>query len=102
MKRPSDLKADIEKIKKLKALQQKATDKLDKITDKAAGTKPKKKAASVKKTTAQAVHKKPTAKKASDRGSTPKRKAKSSDRRSAAKKRSFWQKLFGGDAGMRS
>jgi hypothetical protein len=71
MKRPSDLKADIEKIKKLKALQQKALDKLDKISEKAAGTK------STKKTARKYKAKTP-------------------------RKKSFWQRLFGGDAGMRS
>jgi hypothetical protein len=43
MRRSSDIKSDIEKIKKLKALQLKATDKLNRITAKAAGKLPKKK-----------------------------------------------------------
>jgi hypothetical protein len=69
MKRSSDLKADIEKIQKLKALQQKATDKLNKITKDAAVKPPKKKKTAVKK-----------------RAKAP------------AKKASFWKKLFGNDS----
>ena len=42
MRRNSSIKSDIAKIKKLKALQAKATDKLNKITEKAA-SKPRKK-----------------------------------------------------------
>ena len=42
MRKGQDIKDDIEKIKKLKALQIKATDKLNKITEGAAG-KPHKK-----------------------------------------------------------
>jgi peptidoglycan hydrolase CwlO-like protein len=81
MKRPSDLKADIAKIKKLKALQQKATDKLDKITaDAKAG---KKKSAPAKRSAAKT---RPAAKKKP----APRKKNKS-----AAKKSSFWSKLFG-------
>ncbi len=49
MKRPSDLKADIEKIKQLKALQQKATDKLGKIADGSAAKPPRKKNPALKK-----------------------------------------------------
>lgn len=89
MKRPSDLKADIEKIKKLKALQQKATDKLDKIADDSAAKVSKKKAAVPKKS---AVKMKPAIK----AKPAPKRKAKS-----PAKKKSLWQKLFGGKKGRR-
>jgi hypothetical protein len=43
MRKSSDIKADIEKIRKLKALQIKATDKLNKITEHAAAKPPKKK-----------------------------------------------------------
>jgi hypothetical protein len=43
MRRSSSLKSDIEKIKKLKALQEKATGKLNKIGEDAAGKIPKKK-----------------------------------------------------------
>ena len=43
MRKGSDIKDDIEKIKKLKALQIKATDKLNKIAEDAAGKPPKKK-----------------------------------------------------------
>jgi hypothetical protein len=43
MRRSSDIKSDIEKIKKLKALQEKATDKLNRITAKASAKPPKKK-----------------------------------------------------------
>jgi hypothetical protein len=45
MRRSSSIKGDIEKIKKLKALQAKATDKLKKIAEKAAVKPPKKKKA---------------------------------------------------------
>jgi hypothetical protein len=43
MRRSSSLKADIEKIKKLQALQEKATDKLNRIGEKASGKPPGKK-----------------------------------------------------------
>jgi hypothetical protein len=43
MRKGSDIKGDIEKIKKLKDLQRKATDKLNKIAENAAGKSPKKK-----------------------------------------------------------
>jgi len=68
MRRSSSLKADIEKIKKLKALQEKATDKLNRIGEKASGKAPQ------KKKTVPAV----------------KNKAKA-----PVKKESFWQKLAG-------
>jgi hypothetical protein len=68
MRRSSGIKSDIEKIKKLRALQEKATDKLNKISEKAASKARKKK-------TAKAAGK-------------PKEKA-------AVKKSSFWQKLVG-------
>jgi hypothetical protein len=45
MRRSSDIKSDIDKIKKLKALQLKATDKLNRITAKAAAKLPQKKKA---------------------------------------------------------
>jgi hypothetical protein len=46
MRRSSGIKSDIEKIKKLRALQEKATEKLNKITEKsAAKTRKKKRAA---------------------------------------------------------
>lgn len=51
MRRSSGIKSDIAKIKKLQALQEKATDKLNKITAKAAGK-------TLKKKTAKAVVKK--------------------------------------------
>ena len=75
MTRQTDLKEAIEKLKKLKALQAKATDKLNRIADDAAGKPRRKKAAPARKTAAE----KPRVKKA----------------RSPAKKPSFWQKLFG-------
>jgi hypothetical protein len=68
MRRSSDLKSDIEKIKKLKALQLKATDKLNKIGEKASGKLLKKKKV------------KPAVK---NKAKTP------------VKKGSFWQKLTG-------
>jgi hypothetical protein len=43
MRRPSDIKDAIEKLRKLKALQIKATDKLNKIGEHAAARAPKKK-----------------------------------------------------------
>jgi hypothetical protein len=90
MKRASELKADIEKIKKLKALQQKATDKLGKIAGDSAVKPVKKK---------KAAPKKPVVKKKAK--AAPKKKTKA-----PVKKQSFWQKLFGGkgggEGGMRS
>jgi hypothetical protein len=68
MSRSSSLKADIEKIKRLKALQEKATDKLNMIGEKASGKAPKKKPAKA----------------------AVKKKAKA-----PVKKESFWQKLAG-------
>jgi hypothetical protein len=79
MRRNSDLKADIEKIKKLKALQAKATDKLNRITDAAAGKPPKKKAAPAKKSAVKSQAK-------------PVRKKKA---KAPVKKGSLWKKLFG-------
>jgi len=59
MRRSSSIKSDIEKIKKLRALQEKATDKLNKITEKAAGiTRKKKTAKAATKTKAKAGVKK--------------------------------------------
>ena len=75
MRKSSDIKAAVDKLNKLKALQAKATDKLDKITVKAGGKAPKKKV--VKPT----VKRKPAAKK---KTKTP------------AKKESFWKRVFGG------
>ena len=48
MKRSSELKADIEKIKKLKALQERALDKLGKLTDDSIAHNAKKKKAVIK------------------------------------------------------
>ena len=61
MRRSSSIKGDIEKIKRLRALQEKATDKLNKITEKAA-VKPRKKktAKAAGKTKAKASVKKGT------------------------------------------
>jgi len=85
MKRPSDLKSDIEKIKKLKALQAKATDKLNKITQKAAG-----------KTPAAKPPKKKTAKPPVKKKAAVKNKAALKNKaQTPAKKTSFWKKLFG-------
>jgi hypothetical protein len=74
MRRSSDIKKDIEKIKKLQALEQKATDKLNRITERAAA-KPLK-----KKKTRPAVKSKPVVK----------NKAKTTVKKSA-----LWQKLTG-------
>lgn len=74
MKKNSDIKAAVDKAKKLKALQVKATDKLNKITADAAGKTPRKKASRT------AVKKKPAGK---------------SKAKTAVKKGSFWQRLFG-------
>jgi hypothetical protein len=73
-RKSSDIKDAVDKAKKLKALQVKATDKLDRITEKAGGKAPKKKAVKT------AVKKKPVVKK---KAKTP------------AKKESFWKRLFG-------
>ena len=60
MRRSSSIKSDIAKIKKLRALQEKATDKLNKITEKAAGKPRKKKIAKA----ATKIKRKPLSKKA--------------------------------------
>ncbi len=73
MRKSSELKDDIEKIRKLKALQIKATEKLNKITE-AAGKLPD------KKKTKPAVKRK----------TESKNKAKT-----AVKKSTFWKRFFG-------
>jgi hypothetical protein len=76
MRKSSSLKADIEKIKKLRALQQKATDKLNKITEKAAaGTRKKKKSRPALKTRPKPVKKESLWRKlAGKKGPAPKKK----------------------------
>jgi hypothetical protein len=74
MRKGSDIKDDIEKIKKLKALQIKATNELNKITENAAVK------LSRKKKTKPALKRKPAGK----------NKAKT-----AVKKGSFWKRIFG-------
>lgn len=100
MKRSSELKADIAKIKKLKALQQKATDKLDKMADKSAVKPAKKKPVAVKKPVVKAktnpvIKRKPAAVKRKTgsvkRKAAPKHKAKAP----VARKSYFWRTLFG-------
>jgi hypothetical protein len=73
MRKGSDIKDAIEKLKKLKALQIKATDKLNKIAEDAAGKPPK------KKKTKPAVKRKPAGK----------NKAKTT-----VNKDTFWKRLF--------
>jgi hypothetical protein len=73
LRRNSSIKADIEKIKKLRSLQQQATDKLNKITQDAALKSPK------KKKTKPALKRKPAVKNTT--GTT-------------AKKDTLWKKVF--------
>lgn len=82
-RRSSDLKDAIEKLKKLKALQAKATDKLNRITEES-------KAAPLKK---KNTPRKPAVKRRA--GPAAKKKAK------PLKKPSFWQKLFGKKSGVK-